>query len=64
MINFNMIIIIIDCVTNQLEKICAMSQSELQQVGHEMTETLEYNFNHYIEVFGKTNLSNFLENVL
>jgi hypothetical protein len=54
----------IDCVTHQLENICAMSQSELQQVGYEMTETLEYNFNHYIEVFGKTNLSNFLENVL
>jgi hypothetical protein len=54
----------IDCVTHQLENICAMSQSELQQVGHEMTETLEYNFNHYIEVFGKTNLSNFLKNVL
>jgi hypothetical protein len=54
----------IDCVLKQIEEFCYMSTDQLQQTADEMQDISEYNFNHYIETFGKTNLSNFLNNVL
>lgn len=54
----------IDNVTKQLEDFCRMTPQQLQSMAQDMEEVLEYNFNHYVETFGKTDLSNFLENVL
>ena len=54
----------IDCVLRQIEEFCRMTPQQLQDVARDMEQVLEYNFNHYIETFGKTDLCNFLDNVL
>jgi hypothetical protein len=53
-----------ESAVNQLDRWCNMHKLELQDVCEEMQETLEYNFNHYINGFGKHDLDLLLQNML
>ena len=54
----------IDSAVKELLPFCKMSDQQLQQFLLEISSVLEYNFNHYVENFGKTEVDYFIENVL
>lgn len=49
-----------NCI-GQLKKFCSYTTQELQEIALEMQENLEYNFYHYINVFGKDDLEKFIK---
>ena len=52
-----------DYATDQLSRFCHLSKSELIEIAKDMEDVLQYNFNHYINTFGKKNLLHY-ENIL
>ena len=53
-----------DLAIPELTRFCSMSPERLQQQCLEMQEVLEYNFNHYIEKFGKEHVDYLINHML
>lgn len=52
----------IQAVTQELKKLCALSDSELQTMHQEMQEILDYNFNHFYGNFKEIIITEMLDN--
>lgn len=49
---------------NQLKSFCSLEPKQLQNIAENMQSILDYNFNHYIHVFGNTMVDEFIEKQL
>jgi len=53
-----------DVALRALSKFCHYDQNQLQNIALEMQDILEYNFDHYLQVFGGTMVENLINNQL